>query len=159
MNEKCLRHTKFRSCIHCSRKLLLFVDNCHLFVCLRLNQCMISYFIFHSFKYRLIVNSTNKYLLYLEMIILESMWHNILLQRFITKYKCMLLIKEITNNCVSSATKIKCTLCSTTCLIISLFKLLASMRQIRLSLNFFHILYANQKSLSYVWIRINQYFV
>ena len=100
---------------------------------------MISYFIFHSFKYRF----TNKYLLYLEMIILESIWHNskwqhyFLLQSFITKYKCMLLIKEITNNCVSSATKIKCTLCSTTCLIISLFKLLASMRQIRLSSKFF----------------------
>ena len=166
MNEKCLRHTKFRSCIHCSRK-ASFIRRQLPFICLLTIKPMYDIIFYISFIQIPILrtHSTNKYLLCLEMMFLESIWHDskwhhyFLLQRFITKYKCMLLIKEITNNCVSSATKIKCTLCSTTCLIISLFKLLASMRQIRLSLNFFHILYANQKSLSYVWIRINQYFV
>ena len=148
MNEKCLRHKNFRSCVHCSRR-NSFIRRKLPFICLLTIKPMYDIIFYISFLQILIphsiilrTHSRNKYLIYLEMIILESIiipngstifW----LQRFITKYKCMLLIKEITNNCVSSATKIKCTLCSTTCLIISLFKLLASMRQIRLSSKFF----------------------
>ena len=144
MNEKCLRHKNLRSCVHCSRRNSFFRRKLPL-ICLLTIKTMHDIIFYISFLQIMIPqpDSTNKYLLYLEMIFLESIWHDSKWQHyfFITKvhYKIQMYVadKKSTNNCVSSATKIKCTLCSTTCLIISLFKLLASMRQIRLSSKFF----------------------
>ena len=98
LNMKCLRHKNFCSCVHCSRR-NSFIRRKLPLICLLTIKTMHDIIFYISFLQILIphsilfvnatlrTHSTNKYLIYLEMIILESIWHDFKWQHYFFYYK------------------------------------------------------------------------